>query len=397
MIQGLRQAFNKSFTEEKYQNFLKEIHPAYDLSQDFRIAETPVFVGKALKEEIFKLFDDVKKFLETPGFAQKMAPALPDNCNVPNEDQAPAFVAIDFAICRSESGKLIPQLIEMQGIASLFCYQHHLCQAYVNNFEAIPQGFEFFLQGDSHESYIEKLKKLVIADAPAEEVVIMDIEPPKQKTRIDFIYTEKDLGIQAVCLTEVIKEGRDLFYIHKKTGKKTPIRRIYNRAIFDELHLRDDLKPAFDMTEEVNIERWVAHPNWFFKVSKYCLPFMDSPYVPQSYFLNELTEYPVDLENYVLKPLFSFAGAGVKLDVTKELLQSVEEPSHYLLQRKVEYVPCITTLDMPAKAEIRLLCTWDDELRPLISLGRLSKGRMIGVDYNKEKTWVGSSAVFFES
>ncbi len=397
MIQELRQAFNQSFTEEKYRQFLQEIHPSYNLAQDFRIAETPVFVGRELKQEIFKLFDDVKAFLETPGFAEKMAPALPKNCRVPNEDHSPAFVAIDFAICKGEEGKLIPQLIEMQGIASLFCYQHHLCQAYLNQYEEIPtDSFDFFLQGDSHESYVEKLKKLVIADAPVEEVIIMDIEPHQQKTRIDFIYTEQDLGIQAVCLTEVIKEGRKLFYINKKTGKKTPIRRIYNRAIFDELHLRKDLNPSFDMTEEVDVERWVAHPNWFFKVSKYCLPFMDSPYVPQSHFLHELSEYPSDLEHYVLKPLFSFAGAGVKLDVTEELLQSIEEPSHYLLQKKVEYTPCIQTLDVPAKVEIRLLCTWDKELQPLLSLARLSKGRMIGVDYNKEKTWVGSSAVFFE-
>lgn len=394
MIQDLRHQFNSNFTEDKYQALLNDIHPEYDLSKDFRIAESPVFVSKKFQGKIMELFEDIRSFLEQDGVAEKLESAVPDDCRVPNEDHAPSFVAIDFAVCKDENNEFVPQLIEMQGIASLYCYQHHLCKAYQKHYPSIPSDWTYYFNGYNTEKYLQKLKKVVIAEADPSEVVIMDLSPATQKTRIDFQYTEKDLGIKAICLTDVIKEGKKLYYLNE--GVKTPIRRIYNRVIFDELNLRDDLKPQFDMVSEVDLERWLAHPNWFFKVSKYCLPMIDSPYVPTSFFVSDLQSYPENLEDYVLKPLFSFAGAGVVLDVTKELLDGLKHPAHYILQKKVEYAPCIQTLDAPAKTEIRLLCVWDDRLEPILSLARLSKGRMIGVDYNKEKTWVGSSAVFFE-
>lgn len=394
MDHSLRTRFNQEFSEDKYQAFLKDIHPAYDLELDFRIGESPIFVDKPFKQEIMNLFNEIKEVITAPGFSEKMEGAIPENCYVPNEDSHPTFVAIDFAVCKGEDGNFLPQLIEMQGIASLYCYQHHLCKAYLNNYESIPKNYTYFFNGIDTKEYIDALKRAVIGDENPDHVVLIDIEPKKQKTRIDFHYTEEDLGIKVICITDLIKEGKQLFYM--LDGKKTLIKRIYNRVIFDELHLRTDLDLSFDMVSPVELDRWMAHPNWFFKISKYTMPFIDSKYVPKSYFLHELESYPSDLENYVLKPLFSFAGAGVVLDVTAEMLDAIEEKSHFLLQRKVEYVPCIKTLDTPAKAEIRLLCLWDEELKPMIALARLSKGKMIGVDFNKEKTWVGSSAVFFE-
>jgi hypothetical protein len=267
-----------------------------------------------------------------------------------------------------------------------------LCNAYRNHFN-VPSHFKQFFGGLTDETFVEELKDLIIGDANPENVVIMDIEPMKQKTRIDFIYTVQDLGIEAICITEVIQEGKKLFYM--KDGVKTPIHRIYNRVIFDELELREDIKPQFDMTSEVDV-KWFAHPNWFFKISKYSMPFIDSKYVPKTDFLSDLDEYPADLENYVLKPLFSFAGSGVIFDVKKEDLDAVEDRENFILQRKVTYEELVPTPDIKAKSEIRLLCTWKDELKPIIALARLSKGKMMGVDFNKEKTWVGGSAVFFE-
>jgi hypothetical protein len=388
----VRENYNNSFTQQKYEAFLKEVHPTFDSKIDFRIAETPVFVSKELMVEIMGLFEDIKVVLSEEGFAKKMEKAVPPQYIVPNEDEKSAFIAIDFAVCRDESGKLFPQLIEMQGIASLFCYQRHLCNAYRNHFN-VPSHFKQFFGGLTDETFVEELKDLVIGDANPENVVIMDIEPMKQKTRIDFIYTVQDLGIEAICITEVIQEGKKLFYM--KDGVKTPIHRIYNRVIFDELELREDIKPQFDMTSEVDV-KWFAHPNWFFKISKYSMPFIDSKYVPKTDFLSDLDEYPADLENYVLKPLFSFAGSGVIFDVKKEDLDAVEDRENFILQRKVTYEELVPTPDIKAKSEIRLLCTWKDELKPIIALARLSKGKMMGVDFNKEKTWVGGSAVFFE-
>jgi len=243
------------------------------------------------------------------------------------------------------------------------------------------------------QDYINTLKKVLIGDEKPEHTILLDIEPMKQKTRIDFIYTEQDLGIKAICITEVMQEGRKLFYMND--GVKTPIKRIYNRVIFDELTIRKDIQPQFDMTSEVDVE-WFAHPNWFFKISKYSMPFMNSKFVPKTFFLSDLEKYPTDLENYVLKPLFSFAGTGVVFDVTPEVLDAVTDRENHILQRKVAYEACLPTPDIDAKAEIRLLCVWEEELKPVISLARLSKGQMMGVDFNKAKTWVGGSAVFFE-
>ena len=395
MDNSIRENYLSGFSQQKYQAFLQDIHPDFDSKLDFRIAETPIFVSREFMTEIMGLFGEMKTFLEQPNLSEQMQGALPQNFQVPNEDGYPCFVAVDFAVCRAENGDLYPQLIELQGVASLYCYQHHLCEAYQRHFE-IPSELKYFFGGLDRSAYIQKLKRIVIGDTEPEHVVIMDIEPHLQKTRIDFIYTEQDLGIKAICITDVIQEGRKLFYM--KDGIKTPIHRIYNRVIYDELKARTDITPQFDMTSEVDV-KWFAHPNWFFKISKYNMPYMDSKFVPKTYFLHELKEYPKDLENYVLKPLFSFAGAGVKFDVTtKDLDEITENRDNYILQRKVQYEPFVPTLDMNAKAEIRLLCLWDDEdgLQPAISLARLSKGKMMGVDFNKEKTWVGSSAVFFE-
>jgi len=97
--------------------------------------------------------------------------------------------------------------------------------------------------------------------------------------------------------------------------------------------------------------------------------------------------------------LFSFAGQGVVIDVTKEDIEAIQQPEHWILQRKVKYASCIQTPDEPAKAEIRLMYIWEEgKERPILAtnLARLSKGKMIGVRYNKDKDWVGGSVAYFE-
>ena len=140
-------------------------------------------------------------------------------------------------------------------------------------------------------------------------------------------------------------------------------------------------------------------PPWFYRISKYTLPFIQHPYVPETKFLSEVNPVPQDLENYVLKPLFSFAGQGVVIDVIPADIEKITDPHNWILQRKVKYADVIITPDEPAKAEIRIFYFWKDgEARPVATnnLARLSKGKMIGVRYNTNKEWVGGSLAFFE-
>lgn len=392
LIKELREKYLNEYTDEKYKSLVNDLDTEFNMKVDFRIAETPIFIPDDLLKEILAASTDLVTTLQSPEFKEYSKKALPDELAVPNEDAHPGLLAIDFAICFDDNGKLIPQLIELQGFASLYCYQELLNEKMRKNFD-IGDDLESHFNGHGHESYIEKLKEVIIGDSNPENVILLEIEPEKQKTSIDFLCTEKYLGIKTVCLTKITKEGKKLFY--ENEGKKIPIDRIYNRVIHDELAKRKDIKYNFRFTEELDV-KWMAHPNWFFKISKYSLPFFKSKYVPPTFFLNEVEEYPADLENYVLKPLYSFAGAGVKFDVTKEDLDAVTDRSNYILQKKVKYAPVVQTPDIPATAELRLLYVWKDKPELINNLVRLSKGKMMGVDFNKDKTWVGSSIAYFK-
>ena len=262
----------------------------------------------------------------------------------------------------------------------------------------VPEdGFAEYFDGLDRENYIAHFKSFLLGGHEPENVILLEIYPETQKTRIDFVLTQEYTGVKAVCLTKVQKEGKKLYYDNE--GTKTEIKRIYHRLIFDELQQYPDLQTQFKLTDEVEVE-WVGHPNWFFKISKYTLPFLrGNEYVPTSHFLHELAEYPTDLDNYVLKPLFSFAGMGVKINVTKEDLDAITDRENYLLQRKVQYEPVVESPTGGVKAEIRMLYIWEDgEKRPklITNLARLSRGEMIGVRYNKDFDWVGGAICYFE-
>jgi hypothetical protein len=254
----------------------------------------------------------------------------------------------------------------------------------------IPQNFSSFFSGLDGGSYVQLLKKVILADKDPMNVVLLEIDPHLQKTRVDFACTEELVGIKTVNLGDVIKKGKKLYYNHN--GKEIPIDRIYNRVIYDELE-RKNFKFNFKFSDDLDVE-WAGHPNWFFKISKYSLPSLKGKYVPRCYFLNELDTYPDELNKFVLKPLFSFAGLGVEVDVTKDMLDKVNDKSNYILQEKVEYTPLIKTPDEYAKVEVRLMILWDDKPILATNLIRTSKGKMMGVDFNKNKTWVGSNLAY---
>lgn len=397
MIPALRKAFNEEFTEEKYEAFLNELMNVHPGHLDFRVAETPVFIDQAFKKKLLEVCEKIVDLIVDPHFKEYTKNAVPSALNVPNEDDHPQFMSFDFGVCINDEGRYEPQLIEMQGFPTIFAYQVLLSEISKKYFP-VPEYFDCYLHGYTHETYLQLLKEIVISNCDPENVILLEVIPDQQKTRIDFFATEHYLGIKIVCLTELIKEGNRLYYLNN--GKKTQVKRIYNRLIFDDLkkQTREVRAKGSILVEQLDVE-WVPHPNWFYRISKYTLPFIHHPYVPETYFLSDIIQPPGSLENYVLKPLFSFAGQGVIIDVTSEDFEKIKDPENWILQRKVKYADVIQTPDVPAKVEIRIFYFWKDgEKRPVPTnnLARLSKSKMIGVRYNEDKTWVGSSFCWFE-
>jgi hypothetical protein len=398
MVASERAAFNKKFTNEAYQQLLHYLNSKYNYEIEFRIAETPVFVDRQLKQKMLQACEEILSVIKRPDFKELTDKAIPNGCYVQNEDAHTQFLAIDLAICKDENdGTLTPRLIEMQGFPSLFAFQEFISKAYEQFFEFSP-SYKYLFSGLNSEQYLALLKKTICGTCAPEEVILMDIEPMNQKTKIDFYCTEDYIGVKPVCISALRKDGKKLYY-ELSNGNRQYVKRIYNRVIFDELLQRKDLNLHFDMTEDLDVQ-WAGHPNWFFRISKYTMPFIKSEYVPQTHFLHELSQIPDDLENYVLKPLFSFAGTGVIYDVKASDIEAIADRHNYILQKKIHYAPALITPDGDGvKAEIRMLFLWpeaDKEPTLCTNLVRLSKGVMMGVKFNKNKTWVGGSTAFFE-
>lgn len=391
MIPKYRKQFNEEFSSEKYDQIKAILEEKSGIQPTFRLSESPIFLTKEFKEKLVSasesIIDQIKKFPEGA-----LENSIPENCKVPNDTKQPHFFTIDFGICRSENGKIEPQLIELQAFPSLYAFQN----VYEETFCEVYPFLDQLKNNISDEEYQKHLYELIVGKEDPENVILLEIYPEKQKTAIDFALTEKLLGIKTVCLTKVKKQGDQLFY--ERNGELIRIKRIYNRVIFDELDNITDLKTEFDFREDIDVE-WVTHPNWFFKISKYVLPLLKHEFVPKSYFLHEFPENE-SLENFVLKPLFSFAGSGVNLDPTKEITDAISDKENYILQRKVNYEPIFEDINGDlSRAEIRLLYIWkENEERPILlqNLSRMTKAAMVNVDFNKKDAiWIGSSHAFF--
>ena len=389
MISEYRRSFNENFSEGKYQEFQNELIAGY-AKIPFRVAETPVFIPKELSAQLIAAGEEIIELIRQSDFKDLTAGAIPEHWRVPSENDHPHFLTFDFGITKDQNGELVPMLIEMQGFPSLYGFQLHLAKVYAQTFgleDALTPLFGDF----NEQTYIELLKKVILGDHEPHEVALMDVDALDQKTAIDFLVTHKYVGMKILALADIFREGKSLFYLEK--GEKIQLKRIYNRLIFDEVADKPDIfKESFDPREELDVE-WVTHPNWFYRISKYTMPFLKSKFVPQTYFLSELATLPEDLENYVLKPLFSFAGMGVIIDVKPEDIESIKDPENWILQRKVNYEPVVESPDGGVKVELRLMYLWPDGGEPklCINLARLSRGKMIGVRYNKDFDWVGGT------
>src|SRR5581483_5874150 len=391
MIPYLRQRFNHSFSPAKYQAFLRRMDEACGTHVQFRLCETPCFFPKSLLDRMAQAGEElIRQLVENPAYRAKSDEAVPAEFKVPNEPAHPLFVQVDFGLVRGADGGLQPKLVELQAFPSLYAYQGLLAQEYIDSYGLQDQSLKYFFGGLGNVSYRELLARAILGTHDPENVVLMEIHPSQQKTLPDFLLTEKLLGVRTVDIVDIRKDGSRLYYDHG--GKRIPIRRIYNRAIVDELE-RKNVKPGFDWRDDLDVE-WAGHHNWYFRISKFSIPYLKHDSVPRTWFLNELREIPPDLENYALKPLYSFAGLGVVIAPSKEEIAAIaaDKRPHYILQERVDFAPVIETPFGGTKAEVRVMYIWLEELKPVLTIIRMGRGLMMGVDHNKNMEWVGASA-----
>lgn len=394
MIPELRKAFNEQWRPELYSQFVETMSGAAGIPVGFRLNETPIFLPAPLLEKMIRygieLYDQIGSNEE---YRKASDSAIPDQFRVPNENRHPLFMQADFGLVREPDGSFEPKLVEIQGFPSIYAFQAALASAYETVYglnEKIGSGLTPYLGGMDQEQFKQLLGRAILGTHAPEEVVLLEIDPYRQKTAADFFLTREWLGIKIACITEVRKEGRKLIL------DGIPIKRIYNRVIVDEL-VRREIKPAFSFSDELDVE-WAGHPNWFFRLSKFSLPWFKHVSVPETKFLSDVKTLPADLENYVLKPLYSFAGLGVNIGPTREQIEAIPESErrNFILQRKMEFVPTIDTPAGMTKVEIRIMYIREaDEWKPATTVIRTGRGKMMGVDFNKNLEWVGASAAFW--
>lgn len=389
MIPSLRRRFNQSWSPGKYAQFFELLARRCGEGPQFRQSETPCFLPAELVDRMARYGREmVDQLLSNPKYARDSREAIPAAYRAPHEDPVPLFVQADFGLDEN----LEPKLVEIQGFPSLYAYQLLVADAYRQAY-GIDAALHSLPGGRTADGYHGLLKEAIVGANDPETVVLLEIDPAHQKTRHDFLMTEQMFGVRALDVQCVRKQGNRLYY--QRDGRDTPIHRIYNRVIVDELERRH-LRLPFDYRDDLDVQ-WAGHPNWFFRLSKFSMPYLDHPAAPWTQFLDRTgkIERP---EQFVLKPLYSFAGAGVVVGPTAEQLRAIPESvrHNYVLQQRVNFHPVIETPAGPTKIEVRVMYVWLKDLRPVNLIIRMGRGAQMGVDHNKGMDWVGASAAFIE-
>jgi hypothetical protein len=379
MIPERRRDFNERFTRDKYAQFLQTIKERSGTEVKFRLCETPCFFPAELVATMQKAGAElIHQLVDNQPYIEAARKEIPRGFVAPNETKKPLFLQVDFGLIRDEKGAIAPRLVEIQAFPSLYAFQPALDASYQDAYSI-----------DVPTPQVSPLVKQAILGTQApENTILLEIDPQHQKTLPDFLLTEHLAGIKTVDIRDLRKRGNKLFH------GDIPVHRIYNRAIADEL-IRRNIQADFSFEDDLDVE-WAGHPNWFFLISKFSLPFLKHETVPESRFLNEIETLPPDLDNYVLKPLYSFAGLGVKVGPTREDVDAVPhaDRSQYLLQRRMRFEPVIETPFGPTQAEIRIMYIWLETLEPVSMIVRMGRGKMMGVDHNRDMEWVGASSGF---
>lgn len=406
MIEYLRRDFNQRFRPEAYRKMLHSLDACVRTHVEFRVAETPCFLPKEMLDEMAAIGAGLThRLVKDKAYIKASRTMIPAQYCAADETAHPHFMTADFGLARDADGKLVPKLVELQAFPSVFAYQFVLNEVYRSAFN-LNGNLGYLLGGHTEATFWKLMERVILRGHHPENVVLTEVEPRKQKTLPDFLVTAERLGIEIVDIAELVPDvhpGKPTRLCYRKGKKLVPIRRIYNRAIVDEL-MRKQIELPFDYRESFDVE-WAGHPNWYFHISKFSIPYLDHPAVPSAVFLDDWMagkgrrRLPRDREQWILKPLFSFAGKGIEFAPSDEMLASVPQSQRheYLLQQRVYFESVVETPHGLTQPEIRILYLWADggDLEPVLSLVRLGRGKMMGVDHNRDKEWVGGSAAFY--
>ena len=396
MEPNLRRLYNAAFTPELYRRYVERLEAYVGVKIPFRIAETPLFLPRELRRKLATSAREIVDIISQPERIATMKRAIPPLLDVPRIDALSSCIQVDFAITRGADGELTGRVVELQGFPSLYALMVVQTDALAEELRSLPgldRPWSLYYSGLDRTSFLARFRHAILAGHEPEEVVLLDLEPTSQKTYCDMVATKTLTGVDSIDPRELQREGLRLF--RRVNGHRVQVRRIYNRVVFDELASKKAVLP-FDYRDDLDVS-WCPHPNWYWIWSKYTLPYVDHPAVPKATFLSDLRTIPDDLSRYVLKPLFSFAGSGVKIDVTRADLDAVpdKEREGWILQEKIDYEPALSTPDgNGVKAEVRMMfLRAPDQPKPelVLNLVRLSRGKMLGVDQNKNLDWVGGS------
>lgn len=396
MDQSLRRIFNKNFSDKVYNDFVHGLESRLNCKFGFRFAETPVFLPADFRAKLATAAREIVQQLSEPARIVKMERDLPARYNTPRRTALPGVAIVDFAVTQNANGELIPRVVELQGFPSLFALTSAHATAWAGHCTAMPgmpATWTSYFSGLNEETYVQLLKKSVTGGHDPANVILADLDPQHQKTNSDFFATQQLTGVEAVCPTTLVRDGRKLLRI--RDGRKIEVRRIYHRIVFDELE-KCGAKLPYRYDEELDVE-WFPHPAWYFLWSKSSMVHLDHPAVPRTFRLSDLKQIPANLDQYVLKPFHSFAGGGVNVDPTEKDIYNIPdaERENWCLQEKVTYAPVIEAADGGGvKVEVRTMFLRPDDTDKFTlatNLCRLSRGKMLGVDFNKNFTWVGGS------
>jgi hypothetical protein len=396
MDPALRSAFNRAYTPDFYTRYLARLEEKLGCKIPFRIAETPLFMPPGLRDRLAKAATEIVAQISRPEVIERGKRAIPPHLDVPRMDALPNCVQVDFAIVRGPDGELEGKVVELQAFPSLYglmVIQGEVMAEALAPIPGLDRPWSLFFSGLDRDTFVPRLRRALLGGEDPEHVVLLDLDPPAQKTYPDFVATRMLTGVTAVCPTTLVREGRRLF--RDVGGKRVPVKRIFNRIVFDELEQKKIALP-FRYTDDLDVT-WCSHPNWYWTWSKDTLPSIDHPAVPRARYVSDLDRIPDDLDRYVLKPLFSFAGAGVKVDPTRADIEAIPEKdrSKWIVQEKITYDPGLIMPDgNGVKGEVRMMfLRAPDEEKPtlVLNLVRLSRGKMLGVDQNKDLTWVGGT------
>jgi hypothetical protein len=452
VIPEFRSRFNRQFRSSQYELLYSLLERGCGSPIAFRVAETPIFLPFTMLDELARSGAALARALVADrGYLDAARKAIPKGYVVARETPHPNFLTADFALIRYEKapgderarwgdgavgdentpgperapgyeslgGGLVPRLVEIQAFPSVFGYQDVLNSAYREAF-GLPESLGTYLGALDEAGYWELLRKTILGNHAPENVILAEVDPMNQKTLPDFLVTARRLGIKVVDIRSLRAEGNRLWY-QGDSGGWVPIHRIYNRAIADELIARNVELP-FALDGDWDVE-WAGHPNWYFLISKFSIPWLFSdlgrfPVVPPGVFLDDFLDgdgkdrliaagVPLPATagpdtiygELLLKPLFSFAGKGIQFEPSQAQLEEIPRSRRgdYLVQQRMHFEPTIATPHGLTQAEIRILYLWPDggELTPALSLVRLGRGKMMGVDHNKNQEWVGASGAFY--